>query len=422
LVKGRADYQGDSILWRKYLHSRWKRISLCLKSGGRVDYPARNGLSAKTSRVQKYVRAMDNIARMKGREILGFFDSLPVKGKILDVGAGSGAIAASFLERFPLACATLLDLPEVLDCARQMMGAESFEGRVRYRPANILEPWPVRKRDFDLVILSNILHAYSKRELPYILRSASECLRRRGLLLIHDFFPEHCPEKAALSDLNMFINTFNGRVFPVRSVLKELDHLGLCNTGLVPLRTDTGVIFAARDESALGSLHLDAVRLLISAILDLGFRKVHPIKTSDVHVPDWTDLRCRFGCDRYGSPRCPPNGPASRETRDAMKDYRHALLLEGEPPAREFQRKVLKAESEAFTAGFYKAFSYWAGPCSLCVSCKRDGTCRNTRDARPSMEGAGIDVFETVRRAGLGLRTLKRRDDFVKYYGLLLLE
>jgi hypothetical protein len=38
------------------------------------------------------------------------------------------------------------------------------------------------------------------------------------------------------------------------------------------------------------------------------------------------------------------------------------------------------------------------------------------------MEGAGIDVFETARRAGATVRTLTSKDDFVKYFALVLLE
>jgi hypothetical protein len=38
------------------------------------------------------------------------------------------------------------------------------------------------------------------------------------------------------------------------------------------------------------------------------------------------------------------------------------------------------------------------------------------------MEGAGIDVFETVKRAGLTIRTLNEGDAFVKYFALILLE
>ena len=36
---GKELYQGDSILWRKYLHAGWQGMRDCLKEGGRVDYP-----------------------------------------------------------------------------------------------------------------------------------------------------------------------------------------------------------------------------------------------------------------------------------------------------------------------------------------------------------------------------------------------
>jgi hypothetical protein len=38
------------------------------------------------------------------------------------------------------------------------------------------------------------------------------------------------------------------------------------------------------------------------------------------------------------------------------------------------------------------------------------------------MEGAGIDVFATARRAGLTLRTLREKGEYVRYFALLLLE
>ena len=141
-------------------------------------------------------------------------------------GPGSGAITAAFLKHFPFAKATCIDLPDVLDQTREMLSGELAD-RVRYCPANILDPWPVERGSFDLVILSNILHAYSEKELPHILQSATEYLGKDGILLVHDFFREHCPEKAALSDLNMFINTFNGRVFSAKEVREQLFHLGL---------------------------------------------------------------------------------------------------------------------------------------------------------------------------------------------------
>jgi predicted metal-binding protein len=220
----------------------------------------------------------------------------------------------------------------------------------------------------------------------------------------------------------MFINTFYGMVFSAMDVRAHLLRLGLSCTDLAPLTTDTAVLFASEDEAALDALALGPRDLLVSRIRALGFEQVYPVKPEDIHIPEWSDLRCRFGCDRYGSPHCPPNSPPAWKTREIVKDYKHALLLQGEPPTRAFQLGVLQAEREAFRSGFHKAFSYWAGPCSLCEVCVEEGPCRNTVNARPSMEGAGIDVFETARRAGAALRTLKSKDDFIRYFALILLE
>ena len=421
LVRGKEDYQGDSILWRKYLASYWQSLKECIISGGRAIYPTGDSPDHLERRVRKYISAMDGMAGTKVREILPIFEGLLQEGEILDVGAGSGAVSAGFLEHFPSLKATLVDLPEVLDYTRELLEKKGLEKRAAFRPANILDPWPLH-RSFDLIILSNIIHAYSEAEVPHILSGASECLKKDGFLLIHDFFPEHCPEKAALSDLNMFVNTYNGMIFSEKWVRDKLSGLGLHTTGLIPLKTDTALIIASKSGSKLSDLRLDAATRLAAKVRALGFRAVRPIPVSAVHVPGWADLRCRYGCEMYGKPHCPPDSPTPEKTADLLKDFTRAFLLEGEPPTGEFQRRVLQAEREAFREGFYKAFSFWAGPCSLCDSCAPDGVCRNTRDSRPSMEGAGIDVYETARRSGFTLRTLENRNEYVKYFALLLLE
>jgi predicted metal-binding protein len=146
------------------------------------------------------------------------------------------------------------------------------------------------------------------------------------------------------------------------------------------------------------------------------------VPVEGISVADWVQTRCEFGCDRYGSPGCPPNSPTPDEIRRILKVYSFALLLEGVPPTRDFQRSVLAAEREAFLAGHHKTLSFWAGPCSQCPACVTEGRCRNRKECRPSMEGAGIDVFETAHRAGIPLATLTDRDGYVKYFGLLLVE
>ncbi|MDR3539497.1 MAG: class I SAM-dependent methyltransferase [Desulfosporosinus sp.] len=257
LVRGTRGYQGDSILWRKALMSGWQDFSKCLKAGGRVNFPAEGEDPSEFAlRIRNYINAMDNVAKTKVREILPFFAGLDLR-KMLDVGTGSGAIAAGFLEQFPSLSATLLDIHEVLIYTRELLDKRGFGKRVCYSPTNILEPWTVAKEGFDLVVLSNIIHVYSEEELPLILDQAANCLNSEGILVIHDFFPEHFPEKAALLDLNMFINTYNGRIFPQAWVREQLTKSKLYPTELIPLETDTAVIFAAKDETKLLNLRLE---------------------------------------------------------------------------------------------------------------------------------------------------------------------
>ncbi|MFZ5642862.1 MAG: DUF2284 domain-containing protein [Bacillota bacterium] len=423
LLKGAEDYQGDSVLWRKHLFSGWRSLDSCLRKGGRVDFGQPDeDPEHLTRRVRKYSRAMDCVARTKVKEILPFFAGVLLSGEVLDVGSGTGAISAGFLERFPKLRATLIDLPEVIDYARELLQEKEYNSRISFCPANILEPWPVSEGRFDLIILSNIVHAYSEMEISELLDRAAKSLKKDGFLLIHDFFFEHFPEKAALFDLNMFVNTFNGRVYPAKQIREQLILRELYTTELLPLESDTALIIAGKSPEILQKLCPDARARLVSRIKGLGFKSVCPTRAQAVHIPEWADLRCRFGCGNFGKPHCPPNSPSPEKTREMIRDYRHCLILEGSPPTGDFQRLVLRAEKEAFKAGFYKAFALWAGPCSLCDTCTPDGKCLNTRDSRPSMEGSGIDVFETVKRAGLSLRTLAEQGDFIKYFGILLLE
>jgi predicted metal-binding protein/2-polyprenyl-3-methyl-5-hydroxy-6-metoxy-1,4-benzoquinol methylase len=420
LVIGKNNYQGDSILWRKYLSAGWKNLADCLRSGGRTDY-GQDDSTERVERIRKYLRAMDAIARTKTKEILGYFEGFDLHGSILDVGAGSGAVASGFLQRYPAAKAILFDIAEVLEYTAEFVKENALEERAECYAGNILESWKLGKK-FELIILSNILHAYSEKELEHILQSASTVLEEDGLLLIHDFFLEHRPRKAALTDLNMFINTFNGKVFSGEEVRRRLEVIGLHCTDLIPLETDTGLIFGSKISSRLECISVEPETRLGARLKAMGFTEVYPLSTEDIRVSEWTGLRCRFGCNSYGKPHCPPNSPSSEKTRNLINEFRHALLLEGEPPTKKFQMQVLSAEREAFISGFHKAFAYWAGPCSICESCSPDGVCTNTKNSRPSMEGAGIDVFETARKAGASVKTLKNKDEFVRYFALLLLQ
>jgi len=161
----------------------------------------------------------------------------------------------------------------------------------------------------------------------------------------------------------------------------------------------------------------------------LGFTRAKP---SVVTAP-WVRLKCRFGCPGYGqSYCCPPNTPTPEETRRILDCYRSAILLQFEvpdsPDCKKLFRKAMKAlvdvEGEIFKDGYYKAFAFISGPCSLCRECASisGNPCVFGYRARPSMESCGVDVFQTARGNGLSIRTLKNRTDTQNKYCLMLVD
>ncbi len=421
LLKASPLYQGDSLLWRKNLSDDWNTLKASLTAGGRVNFlPDDISEDELNQRRAKYIKAMDNVAKLKAKDCTAFFTAL--NGAILDIGTGSGAMALVFLEAFPDTSATLLDIEQMLPQTQKLVEATPYPNRVEYHPANILDPeWGLSKK-YQLIILSNIVHAYAEAENELILETAAKHLSDDGIILIHDFFTEHHPVKAHLSDINMFINTYNGKVFSSEWVINELKKNDLVVTPLIPLETDTALIFATKSAAILDTCAITPIQKLIFPIKAIGFDTVLEISPASVVVSEFVHSKCRFGCDFYGKKNCDANTLTMSETIGLLTNYTKALLLKGEPPTQDFQSQVLAAEKLAFTTGYHKAFAFWSGPCALCPDCNPEKPCANAKNRRPSMEGSGIDVFETIRANGELLKTLASQKEMVKYYGLLLLE
>ncbi len=106
--------------------------------------------------------------------------------------------------------------------------------------------------------------------------------------------------------------------------------------------------------------------------------------------------------------------------RKVLDSYRRAVLFE--LPRQITKTIAVKLEREAFLAGHYRAFGLGSGPCSLCRECAFEKGCRHPNQARPSMEGCGIDVYRTARANGFTIEVVRNRRDPQHYFGLVLIE
>ena len=145
------------------------------------------------------------------------------------------------------------------------------------------------------------------------------------------------------------------------------------------------------------------------------------INVSSIKTAPWTRLRCQYGCPNYGTNLCcPPFSPTAEETQRALNDYSHALLVKFRALG-DAKKITSEIEKALFLDGRYKAFSFKGGGCGLCEKCNLK-TCVHPNQARPSMEGAGIDVYETVRRNGFNIDVLKNKESQGSFFGLILIE
>jgi predicted metal-binding protein len=189
----------------------------------------------------------------------------------------------------------------------------------------------------------------------------------------------------------------------------------------------------------------DEIQKLIRLASDLGARAA-PIDAQNIVVADWVRFKCRYGCKGYGKHMgCPPYGPSVEETRRMVAEYTVGLLLRfdgipGHPGLKPeeipedfhpFYRDLIlwvnntvwQIEKNSFYDGFYKSFGFGAYPCIYCehqhcVAEEMEGVvdeslrrkCRHLDLVRPTMEGAGIDVFATAEKVGWKLNTIPCKD------------
>lgn len=179
-------------------------------------------------------------------------------------------------------------------------------------------------------------------------------------------------------------------------------------------------------------------KLLIEmALTPFAASNAKVIQVQSIVVQGWPSMKCRYGCDchaKYFS--CPPFAPTPEETQAMLASYEEALLVEFSALAdfadqKKPRQAMLDLERLAFLEGCYKAFAFAGGPCRLCKRCQAEEFaianrstmkyCLHRTKLRPSMEGSGIDVYATVRAAGLSLEVVKNKDQPFKSFGLLLL-
>lgn len=163
-----------------------------------------------------------------------------------------------------------------------------------------------------------------------------------------------------------------------------------------------------------------------------GFTDFRWIDPNEIVVSQWVRMKCIFGCDEYGrNASCPPNTPSIPECERFFREYGEAAVfhfskqLEDPDERHQWTRQItiglLKLERQVFISGYPKTFLLPMDSCCLCKSCADKRTkCKNPKQARPTPESMGMDVFQTVRKIGYTIEVLSDYKKCMNRYAFLM--
>ena len=148
------------------------------------------------------------------------------------------------------------------------------------------------------------------------------------------------------------------------------------------------------------------------------------IRVKDIVLGEWVRWKCKYGCPDYDTRlTCPPYSPTPTETRALLREYKRALLFRMKPDKGKMMKSLANLERKIFLEDHPKALAFSGGSCNLCRVCNvQSHTCRKPEIARPSMEACGIDVFETVKKAGYQISIIQNKNSEFTYFGMVLID
>lgn len=211
LVPGKPQYLGNAIRYSDNLYATWGKLGQALAENC-PPMAADEYLGKDPGKTRDFVYGMHNRALGVGQAMVHLVD-LSGRRLMLDVGGGPGTYSALFALRFPELRARVLDLPDVVEIAGEIVDSMGAGERVQMFPGDYLHtPFPSGN---DTVLISGVFHRETEATCRALIECAVHSLDAGGLLIVSDVFTDgggaH-PPFAALFGLNMMLTAPDGGV------------------------------------------------------------------------------------------------------------------------------------------------------------------------------------------------------------------
>lgn len=228
------DYLGNWIRNLDYFRSALEKLDQAtLESGPVVDASAH--LGADEGQTREFTLAMHNYAALRGKELAQFLDT-SAADTLLDLGCGPGTYAFHLGAENPAVRLYLLDLPGVLEVAKEVQTRFDLQNEVHYLPLDALrDDIPGQ---YDLILVSNTLHMLGERQSRELIRRLHGSVSDGGSLVIQAQFLRDDRlggRWPVLLDLIQLCITTEGRNHTVAETKAWLEEPGFSDIEYVPM-------------------------------------------------------------------------------------------------------------------------------------------------------------------------------------------
>jgi cyclopropane fatty-acyl-phospholipid synthase-like methyltransferase len=149
---------------------------------------------------------------------------------IADLGGGAGSYSIAFVNCFHGLRSTIIDLPQTLEVAREVINDFGLSERIDCRTGDIYNDLmlPVGN-DVDLFFVSNVIHQEGYDENARLMRRIYKYLVPGGRVIINDMMLDESrtqPEEGVIFAVNWLVNTERGKSYTKGEIERMLSDAG----------------------------------------------------------------------------------------------------------------------------------------------------------------------------------------------------
>ncbi len=224
-LTGYLNFSND-VMWGLWAHlddavregtHRWKQVY-------GWDAPIFSHFFQTPERKREFLMGMHGFGVISSPHVVRAVDLRPF-GHLVDLGGATGHLAAAACRQYPHLRATVLDLPDALPLAEEMIASTDVADRIRVAGGDFfVDPLPPA----DLYALGRILHDWAEDKIRLLLQRIHAALPSGGGILIAEKLlrdDKTGPSWAQLQDLNMLTCT-EGRERTLGEYAQLLEHHG----------------------------------------------------------------------------------------------------------------------------------------------------------------------------------------------------